>query len=839
MSNSLTKEVIGKLLSLKKAARMYLVKYKKLKGTPAYTQDKEKYDAVRDLFSELNLLDLSPAAAVAPQKEEQEEQPKKKKSSKEERKSRRAARRAKRKARKGKSRRDRRKDKRKEKKSQPFKEDETGAKTEAHNRFQELEGLWKVVGTYEKLTEGLKEGLAKAEEFVKKAKDYLHIAKTFATGEFGEEIKRAEEWIATAEKYIAIAKNITGQAERYNKIFLAVVDVTSKLPTLAKDLKDGIIKEATEAFAAARQFLAVAEGEKGEFDLEKLKEALDRGQTKLSKLGDLVGVVIKDEDKNNLPDWFDKLQKQYEDVLGGTTDLIPGMDLDDEVLLKIKDLNEKLKDFVAAASDKVEELDIQGKIEQAKTWLKETSEFVTAITGFVENLKEGDLDEIFEDLKSFKSYLDSNPDIFSQTDIDNKLLKTLSEKSKKAEQWLMNKLTGGDPTKVKDVKEILGAIDTLILSTGNPVNHTPKYEKDENAINIPDITALTAAQQAVILGEHGIDPTKTGIPHDRVLGNVVIQALRKKGVVTAKYQDFLKVGVEASKELIDARQQFDGAVEAHDKYIKAINTIGIKAVGAVVGLAANMLAPGVGSVVKALGGALLGDMSLLNAKIDALIPTGIPIVGDLAKGVTSELLPRFASEEGIIKVDGEAVMNGLADLYANGITSKYAEVFTLLVEIEGSSSVIQDKLVRLGQAGIGDEKEIDAINKDILLLAHKWNMLTKQIQQKYLDMQRPSVNTRAAFYNASRYFHSIWLIKFPKKEIRIGDSMIKEFTTFGIIKESGAEWKTGFWSKAGRGFFGFFGADPFDYREELAKMKKWGYQEQSVLKTPAAWKRNF
>lgn len=838
MSNSLTKEAIGKLLSLKKAARMYLVKYKKLKGTPAYTQNKEQYNAVRDLFSELNLLDLSPAAAVAPKKEEEQEKPKKKKSSREERKARRAARRAKRKARKGKSRRDRRKDKRKEKEALPFKEDETGAKTEAHNRFKELEGLWKIVGTYEKLTDGFKEALGKAEEFVTKAKDYIHIAKMFATGEFGEEIKRAEEWIAKAEKYIAIAKNITDQAERYNKIFLAVVDITSKLPTQAKDLKDGIVKEATEAFAAARQFLAVADEEKGDFDLEKLQTALERGQDKLSKLGDLVGVIIKDEDKNNLPDWFDKLQQQYESVLG-STDLIPGMDLDDKVLLAIKDLNEKLKDFVAAASDKIEDLDIQGKIEQAKTWLKETNEFITAITGFVENIKDGDLSEIYQDLKSFKSYLDSNPDIFSQTEIDNKLLKTLSEKSKKAEQWLMNKLTGGDPTKVKDVKEILGAIDTLILSSGNPVNHTPKYEKDENAIHIPDTTALTEAQKALILGEHGIDPTQSGIPYDRVLGNVIIEALRKKGVVTAKYQDFLKVGVDASKELIDARQQFDGAVEAHDKYIKAINTIGVKAVGAVVGLAANMLAPGVGSVVKALGSALLGDMTDLNAKIDALIPTGVPIIGDLAKGVTSELLPRFASEEGIIKVDGEAVMNGLADLYANGITAKYAEVFTLLVEIEGKSDVLQKKLVQLGQAGIADETEIDNINKDILLLAHKWNMLTKQVQQKYLDMQRPSVNTRAAFYNASRYFHSIWLIKFPKKEIRIGDSMIKEFTTFGIIKESGAEWKTGFWSKAGRGFFGFFGADPFDYREELAKMKKWGYQEQGVLKTPAAWKRSF
>jgi hypothetical protein len=835
MSNSLSKAAIGKLLSLKKAARNYLVSYKTLKGTPAYAQNKAKYEAVRDLFSELNLLDLS-APAAAPQTEEK--QPKKKKSSKEERKARRAARKAARKAKKEKSARDKRKEKRQEKKAMPFSEDESGAKTEAFNRFEELKGLWSVVSTFENITEGFKNAVTKSEEFITKAQDYIHIAKMFATGEFADEVARAEEWVAKAKKYIAIAKNVTDQVERYNKIFLAVVDITGKIPTTVENLKDGFVKDATEIFASARQFLAIADSEKGEFDLTKLQDVLTRGQEKLDQLGDLVGLIIKDEDKNNLPDWFDKLQAEYDKLLG-TTDLIPGMDLDDKVLLQIKNLNTKLKDFVAAASQKIEDLDIQGKIDQAKTWLKETSEFVTAITGFVENVKDGDLIEIYQDLKDFKSYLDSNPDIFSQTQLDNKLLQTLSDKSKKAEQWLMNKLTGGDATKVALVKAVLGSIDTLILSSGNPVNHTPKYEQDANAINIPDITALTAAQKATILGEHGINPSQTGIPYDRVLGNVIIQALRKKGTVTSKYEDFLKVGAEASKELIDAREQFDGAVEAHDKYIKAINTIGIKAIGAVVGLAANMMAPGVGSVVKALGGALLGDMSLLNDKIDALIPVGVPIVGDLAKGISSEILPKFGSEEGIINIDGESVMNGLADLYANGITAKYAEVFSLLVQIEGSSDIIQKKLVQIGQAGLGDEAEINDINKDILLLAYQWNMLTKQIQQKYLDLQRPSVNTRAAFYNASRYFHSIWLIKFPKKEIRIGKTMIKEFNTFGIIKESGAEWKSGFWSQAGRGFFGFFGADPFDYRAELDKMKKWSYSEQSILKTPAAWKRNF
>ena len=98
---------------------------------------------------------------------------------------------------------------------------------------------------------------------------------------------------------------------------------------------------------------------------------------------------------------------------------------------------------------------------------------------------------------------------------------------------------------------------------------------------------------------------------------------------------------------------------------------------------------------------------------------------------------------------------------------------------------------------------------------------------------------KKAYRLASRYLYALWLVRFPQKEIRIGDAMIGQFDKFGVMSESKAEWKTGFWAKAGRGFFGFFGADPFDYRAELKKMKAWAGKEYDLLKTPQAWSGAF
>jgi hypothetical protein len=103
-----------------------------------------------------------------------------------------------------------------------------------------------------------------------------------------------------------------------------------------------------------------------------------------------------------------------------------------------------------------------------ESWLESLQKIIGGVTGFVENVKEGDLVGIYENLKDFHKLINSNEDLFKGTEIDDKIKAKLQEASANAETFLMNKLTGGDPKKIAEVKEILGLVDMLILGSGAP-----------------------------------------------------------------------------------------------------------------------------------------------------------------------------------------------------------------------------------------------------------------------------------------------------------------------------------------------------------------------------------
>ena len=200
------------------------------------------------------------------------------------------------------------------------------------------------------------------------------------------------------KKFLAIAQNVSDEVDRYSQIFMDVIDVTDKLPSQVDDLKDGIVTHANNTFAAARQFIATIGEGSGEVNIEVLQEKLEQGQAKLSQLGNIVGLVLKDEDKNNLPDWFDKIEAEYKKIFDGK-DLIPGTNIDDRFFLHISNLHNVLKEYITIATDNLKELDLQAQIAKAEKWLEETGKFISAVTGFVEHLKAGDLFKMSRTLK--------------------------------------------------------------------------------------------------------------------------------------------------------------------------------------------------------------------------------------------------------------------------------------------------------------------------------------------------------------------------------------------------------------------------------------------------------
>ncbi|MBL4649382.1 MAG: hypothetical protein JKY03_06585 [Aureispira sp.] len=843
-TSNLSPEAAKELLALQQELRRFLKQFGKLaEGSAERSKHISAAKNVKELYVSLSLVDLKEIASsaapdvVAVEEEVVEEVPK---TRKEARKARREARKA---ARKNKGKSDQRRADRRDTDvvRQKQKKDKSGAKEESLFRYDSLKALWANY-EFDQITSDFRSYLDKGEQFLTDAQNFIDYAEAFAPGAFMEQVEEIEDLIQKAEQFLVIARNISDQVDRYAKIAQDVVNITLSLPNKAKDLKDGIVTEATKIFAAARSFIVTADltDEEIKLNVETLQSYLARGESKLGRLEELLGAVIGDEDGNNLPDWYDRLSVKFEELLGNGTDLIPGTKIDDKVLIQITGLKKSVDKFIEAASDKVEALGLQEKLQNAQQWLGKLSEFTEAITGFIENIKDGDLADIYQDLKDFKNFIDSDKDLLEGTTIDDKIKTRLQEYSGKARTWLMNKLTGGDPDKEGEIRSILGAIDKIILSTGGVVDHSSKYEKDENRITVPEINAVSQEEIEEVLAKYGI--RKKGSSFEGVLSDMKDQADNAKDLVAGKFKKAAVRGSQASAAFRDAKEEYDQSVTKQNDYFRATNTLGRRIISgllSIAGVGINSFAPGAGAVVEAIGSALLGEFDAVNDQIDKVMPDGFDFIGDLAKEILPGVLPKWGSERGIIQIEGKELLAGLNELYINGISARYQDIISLLNGVKAKSSSLGKNLRSLEQADTVDETELAAIKEKVIILELKWTGLKKDILKKYINLPYPPINEKKAYRNASRYLYSVWLIRFPQKEIRISKSMIKQFDKFGIMSESKAEWDTDFWSGLGRGFFGFFGGDPFDYRAELKKMKTWASSENDTLKSAKAWAEVF
>jgi hypothetical protein len=238
------------------------------------------------------------------------------------------------------------------------------------------------------------EKLGDVDSWIKKA---MEIATDMANGEdvVGKYIELAKQWAeGEIKKVVDGAKEVTAEVAGQVSGF---VNEVKKFMAGASALKKGNL---ADKIAAAGDWIKSSENI-------------------LDKASEIIGLALGDADKNNLPDWYDKLSKSWDKVLGGK-DLIPGMDFDDALIGKLNVFKAEAEKWLAKAVGMEGEL--KDKIENVRQWIDTGSKFLKEVAGFVEDIKEGDMLSIYEKIKSGWSAIGKTDDILRGTNIDNKIL---------------------------------------------------------------------------------------------------------------------------------------------------------------------------------------------------------------------------------------------------------------------------------------------------------------------------------------------------------------------------------------------------------------------------------
>ena len=343
-----------------------------------------------------------------------------------------------------------------------------------------IDGLLKAKGVLDK---GL---LTTANEFISKAETFLSIASIFTNGELGDKVDKVKSWVDAAKKIIEKVNAVDAFLKKWRDVAVGwmesgISDVVSGANVIG-NITNGIIGSASDFKSLAKAFIDGAK-DLGDASLDekvaKAKNWLTSVDTLLDKAGDKIDDLFKDADKNDLPDWYDVLSREW-DKIGGK-DLIPGANIDEKVIEKLNTFKTKVDEWMKKATAEISPA-IQEKIATAKIWIKNIQQLIDLTEKgkeFVDALRNKDFNAVFDKLKTMWTEIDNVGDLFEGTDIDDKLLEKIRELKGKADEFakmansLIAKLPGGD--KLGEVQDWIKKAMEIATDMANGEDVVGKY----------------------------------------------------------------------------------------------------------------------------------------------------------------------------------------------------------------------------------------------------------------------------------------------------------------------------------------------------------------------------
>ena len=706
--------------------------------------------------------------------------------------------------------------------------------------YEKLKSLWNGIDSTNDIFAGTdidNKLLDKIKELKSKAENFASIANSLIK-QFpgGDKLGDVESWIKKAVE-------IAGDMARGE-------DVVANYLKLAKEWAEGEIKkvvdgakEVTAEVAGqisgfvneVKKFMAGASSlKKGDFadKIAAAGEWIKSSESILDKATQIIDLVLGDADKNNLPDWYDKLSKSWDKILGGK-DLIPGMDFDDALIGKLNVFKAEAEKWLAKAVGMESEL--KEKIENVRQWIDTGANFLKEVAGFVKDIKEGDLLSVYEKIKAAGKKLENTDDILKGTNIDNKFLDWLKGVKSDAESWIANKLTGGKAKgeMTEDVKNILSLADdilTFVLTKDKVEDYSHLYQEDLIVITDPQGRELNKAQVDDLIGEFsgGIDGS-VKIQLNKVIDKIAQEMISLGLEIDAAYRKTVANGSGAAQVFLDAKKSFDAAMKKQKQAENIVSSLRDVLSGIIVA-ALTPVNPGIAAAVGGLLSGALTDYTKLASflgKTAAEHNTGtLGKIGGFVSGILSEV------DNSTMTAAESSGLVDLNNLFNKGVTHKYEEVKSFVSKLKAELDNIYKNLYKI------TDDALDNTKSSVAGAADKWKNLNGQIQDKYINAKTTRINQNVGLRLFSRANYANWLS--GRKDTMIVDGVITALEKLNIMKEAGVEWDKGVGGDIAKSLGSFFGGwASFGYDKKVKSLSKWANDELGALSKDTAWAPAF
>ena len=304
--------------------------------------------------------------------------------------------------------------------------------------------------------------VAKAQDMLLQFEDFIKQVSPLQ-GSFPEQLKQAQEIVSNIKSYVAKGQELVTAVQNgdWKKIYEAIKDayynidsISSFIPGTTVD--DALIAKVQALKAQMEDFIKLKTGSDSG-DLFKAIEDIKLLYSTVTNFAQKAQQILQDIKAGNWSAVFAQVKSAYM-ALSDVTGRLKGIDmndpnavaklgLDDKILYKVKTLQDSIDDFIKKATGVASAAEF---LHQVSTWKEELNGLLTVGKDIVNDFANRDIKNGLTKLVDAWNKIQQANDIFSGTNLDDKVLVEIQNLQAKVDEFLTT-YSKGNVTSVQDI----------------------------------------------------------------------------------------------------------------------------------------------------------------------------------------------------------------------------------------------------------------------------------------------------------------------------------------------------------------------------------------------------